>query len=191
MFENAPHGAVCAALLAPVFRANVNALRRASKEPQHSPQEQDRYTRALARHVEVARIVTGNANATVRRRFHWWCKQLIVSAEWIDDSPPFLSAPCQAEEGAAWLEALVTDLKVNCHVTRHNGNRPPLTILHHYTVFNVMFALCSQIPGLSAYGVKSKHMDQVVELSAASSSMAGNPIRLSTHELEEILQAAM
>lgn len=56
----APHGAVCAALLAPVMAANVAALNgRAPASP------------ALARYGEIARILTGNAHATARDGEHW------------------------------------------------------------------------------------------------------------------------
>ena len=50
---DAPHGAVCAALLAPVVEANVGALRR--REPA-SP--------ALRRYADVARLLTGRDGAT-------------------------------------------------------------------------------------------------------------------------------
>lgn len=49
---SAPHGAVCAALLAPVLRANLAALRK--RAPQHP---------ALGRMAEVARWVTGDMTA--------------------------------------------------------------------------------------------------------------------------------
>ncbi len=48
----APHGAVCAALLAPVLRANLAALR--ARAPSHP---------ALARMAEVARLLTGDPAA--------------------------------------------------------------------------------------------------------------------------------
>ncbi|MFT3828242.1 MAG: iron-containing alcohol dehydrogenase [Opitutaceae bacterium] len=48
----APHGAVCAALLAPVLRANLDALR--SRAPQH---------RAIARLAEIACWLTGDGSA--------------------------------------------------------------------------------------------------------------------------------
>jgi alcohol dehydrogenase class IV len=51
---DAGHGAICAALLGPVFGANVRALR--ARSP-HSP--------ALARYEELARLLTGNAAARV------------------------------------------------------------------------------------------------------------------------------
>ncbi len=50
---SAPHGAICAALLGPVTRANVAALRAQAPD---SP--------ALARYCEVARILTGKADAS-------------------------------------------------------------------------------------------------------------------------------
>ncbi len=56
----APHGAVCAALLAGVMEANVRAL--AARAPR-SP--------ALARYSEVAAIVTGNAGAAAEDGVAW------------------------------------------------------------------------------------------------------------------------
>ncbi len=57
---DAPHGAVCAALLAPVVEANVRALR--EREPA-SP--------ALRRYAEVARLLTGRDDATVGDAVGW------------------------------------------------------------------------------------------------------------------------
>lgn len=57
---DAPHGAVCAALLAPVVEANVRALR--EREP-GSP--------ALGRHAEVARLLTGRDDAAVEDAVDW------------------------------------------------------------------------------------------------------------------------
>ncbi len=57
---DAPHGAVCAALLAPVVEANLRALR--EREPD-SP--------GLRRYVEVARLLTGRAHATVEDAVAW------------------------------------------------------------------------------------------------------------------------
>jgi len=59
MFD-APHGAVCAALLPPVMQFNVRALR--AREP-HNP--------ALARYSEIARILTGEPDATMRDGVEW------------------------------------------------------------------------------------------------------------------------
>jgi alcohol dehydrogenase class IV len=56
----APHGAVCAALLAPVVEANVRALR--EREPA-SP--------ALGRYADVARLLTGHDDATVEDAVAW------------------------------------------------------------------------------------------------------------------------
>jgi alcohol dehydrogenase class IV len=56
----APHGAVCAALLAPVMAANVRALReRAPDGP------------ALRRYTEVARLLTGRDGAAVEDGVEW------------------------------------------------------------------------------------------------------------------------
>ncbi|PWW24167.1 alcohol dehydrogenase class IV [Geodermatophilus normandii] len=56
----APHGAVCAALLAPVVEANVRALR-----------ERDPASPALPRYAEVARLLTGREDATVEDAGAW------------------------------------------------------------------------------------------------------------------------
>lgn len=56
----APHGAVCAALLAPVMRANRRAL--AARAPAHP---------ALARYDEVARLLTGDPAASAEDGERW------------------------------------------------------------------------------------------------------------------------
>jgi alcohol dehydrogenase class IV len=57
---DAPHGATCAALLAPVFEANVAALR--EREPD-AP--------ALRRYTEVARLLTGRDDASLDDGVTW------------------------------------------------------------------------------------------------------------------------
>ena len=59
MFD-APHGAVCAALLAPVMRVNIAALH--SRAPQHP---------TLERYTEIARMLTGNAEARAEDGAAW------------------------------------------------------------------------------------------------------------------------
>jgi alcohol dehydrogenase class IV len=59
MFD-AAHGALCAALLAPVMRVNVDALRR--RAPGHA---------SLARYDEVARLLTGRADARAEDGITW------------------------------------------------------------------------------------------------------------------------
>jgi len=69
MYE-APHGALCAGLLAPVLEINLQALR--SRAP-HSP--------AISRYDEVARIVTGDSTARASDATNWiqeLCSQLQV-----------------------------------------------------------------------------------------------------------------
>jgi alcohol dehydrogenase class IV len=56
----APHGAVCAALLAPVMQVNVAAL--GARDPDGP---------ALARYREVAAIVTGEPSATIEDGLRW------------------------------------------------------------------------------------------------------------------------
>ena len=48
-----------------------------------------------------------------------------------------------------------------------------------------------QIPPLSAYGVTPAHIPELVEKSARSSSMQGNPIKLTEAEMEDILRRAL
>ncbi len=59
MFD-APHGAICAALLADVMEANIRALR--AKSPEHP---------ALPRYDEIARMLTGNAKAVAAEGIAW------------------------------------------------------------------------------------------------------------------------
>ena len=61
---SAPHGAVCAALLAPVMAANLRALR--ARAPQHP---------SLVRYDEVARWLTGRAEATADEGVVWVAAQ--------------------------------------------------------------------------------------------------------------------
>jgi alcohol dehydrogenase class IV len=57
---NVPHGLACAALLAPVTQANVQALR--SAHPGHP---------ALAKYAEAARLLTGNPSASIADGLAW------------------------------------------------------------------------------------------------------------------------
>jgi alcohol dehydrogenase class IV len=115
MFD-APHGAVCAALLPGVTRVNLAALRQ--REPNHP---------ALARYAEMAALVTGEPSTPV-------------------------------EHLPGWLDSLRRDLN---------------------------------IPGLSAYGLSVDDFPELVEKSAAASSMKANPLTLTSAELEEILRLAL
>ncbi|HXG33188.1 MAG TPA: iron-containing alcohol dehydrogenase [Bryobacteraceae bacterium] len=56
----APHGAVCAVLLAPVMKANLEALR--ARRPGHP---------AFARYDEVARLLTGGASSQAEDGIDW------------------------------------------------------------------------------------------------------------------------
>lgn len=57
---NAPHGNICAALLAPVMEVNLRAMQ--SREPQHP---------ALLRYEEIAWWLTGNSNAAAEDGIAW------------------------------------------------------------------------------------------------------------------------
>ena len=56
----APHGAVCAALLAPVWDANIKQLQHES--PDHP---------ILARYIEASKLLTGSASATIANGSQW------------------------------------------------------------------------------------------------------------------------
>ncbi len=57
---HAPHGAVCAALLAPITAVNLRAL-----------QERDPESKALSRYAEAAVLITGNPKATTADLLEW------------------------------------------------------------------------------------------------------------------------
>jgi alcohol dehydrogenase class IV len=54
-------------------------------------------------------------------------------------------------------------------------------------------ALCAalDVPPLSAYGVTADEFPLIIEKGTKSSSMKGNPIKLTTEEMEEILNRAL
>ena len=112
----APHGAVCAALVPHVSRANLEALIALGAD--HP---------SIARYHEAAKILTGSGSAT-------------------------------AWDGIAWLTDLASDLN---------------------------------IPPLSSYGLTPHDIPEIVEQSAGSSSMKGNPIDLPRETLVSILQEAL
>jgi alcohol dehydrogenase class IV len=75
----APHGALCARLLPPVMRANLQAMQ------QHAPDSP-----ALARYTEVARLLTGDPEA-----------QAVDGAAWVNDLVDALRIPRLAAYGIA------------------------------------------------------------------------------------------
>lgn len=107
----AAHGALCAALLAPVCAANLDAGDDALR----------------ARFADVARWLTGRYDAS-------------------------------AHDGIAWIEQTVSLLGV---------------------------------PGLASLGLSASDLPEAVEKSARASSMAGNPVTLSTDALTGILRSAL
>jgi alcohol dehydrogenase class IV len=77
MFTGAPHGAVCAALLPHVVRANVAALR--NREPR---------SQALERYEQVATLLTGQPRATAD-----------AGSEWLQRLVVYLGIPSLASHG--------------------------------------------------------------------------------------------
>ena len=116
MFSDAPHGAICAALLPHVMAANIRALRL-----------RDEQSPALNRYDRIARICTGDEHES-------------------------------ADAAVDWVRELIADL---------------------------------QIPRLGTYGIKSEHVDKLVEKATQASSMKANPITLTPDELAETLQQAL
>ena len=114
----APHGAVCAALLAPVLDVNLRALR--ARAPAHV---------ALGRMAELAALLTGAAPRDVA-----------------------------ADDGVAFVVDLARALAV---------------------------------PGLARHGMTRADVAPLVEKAKLASSMKGNPLPLTDHELTEIADRAM
>lgn len=112
----APHGAVCAALLAHGMAANIQALRARAPESE-----------ALRRYQAVARLLTGKPAAA-------------------------------AEDAVEWAHQVCSELA---------------------------------IPPLSSYGIQVRDVPSLVKKASRASSMKGNPIPLTTEELEEVLRRAM
>jgi alcohol dehydrogenase class IV len=53
--------------------------------------------------------------------------------------------------------------------------------------------LCTalSIPPLRTYGISENHLAEIIEKSASSSSMQGNPIKLTASEMRTILEQAL
>ena len=115
MFD-APHGAICAALLPAGMRANICALR-----------ERVAAGGSLDRYGEIASLVTGDRKA----------------------SP---------EDGAQWVEALVHRLSV---------------------------------PRIAAWGIRDRHVPELVAKAARANSMKANPIALTASELTAVLEQSL
>ena len=107
---HAPHGTICAALLAPVMSMNIA----------HGDEG------IRSRYAEIARILTQDADAS-------------------------------AEDALLWVKET---------------------------------SRLFQIPGLASLGLKDADMGTIIEQSARSSSMKGNPITLTAEQLQSILEQA-
>jgi alcohol dehydrogenase class IV len=111
----APHGAVCAAVLGPVWRANVETLSRTT--PEHP---------ALERYRQAAQWLTGMPGAS-------------------------------SDDGLRWITESVRNW---------------------------------QIPRLASYGLRVSDFPELIRAAQASSSMKGNPIRLTDEVLGQVLAEA-
>ncbi|MGA2174810.1 MAG: iron-containing alcohol dehydrogenase [Verrucomicrobiota bacterium] len=98
MFE-APHGAVCAALLPHVMKANIRALG-----------ERDSAGEGLRRYEVVARILTGNAAATAEHGIEW-VRQLVGDLR----IPPLATYGLTARDASEVIEkaAKASSMKAN------------------------------------------------------------------------------
>jgi alcohol dehydrogenase class IV len=112
----APHGEICAALLADVIEVNLRTMRK-----------RDRKNFARSRYYYIARILTGDGYGV-------------------------------ASAGIEWIRQLVKDFG---------------------------------IPRLSAHGIKSEDIPEIVKHAKNASSMKANPIVLTDEELAEILRRAL
>eukprot|EP01120_Amphizonella_sp_Union-15-10_P012410 TRINITY_DN5502_c0_g1_i1.p1 TRINITY_DN5502_c0_g1~~TRINITY_DN5502_c0_g1_i1.p1 ORF type:complete len:393 (-),score=81.14 TRINITY_DN5502_c0_g1_i1:27-1205(-) len=115
-YPDAPHGAVCAALLPHVIEINVKALK-----------DRDPNNIALKKYHELGKILTEDPSA-------------------------------DAAAAVKWVKDLCAALTV---------------------------------PKLSTYGVAADHIPELVDKSAVSSSMKGNPIELTKAELTHLLELAL
>ncbi len=88
-----PHGALCAALLGPVMRVNVTALRRQAGGGE-----------TLERYVEIARLVTGNGSASAEEGIAW-IEQLAVELEVSCLGPPAVTVEQRDELAERALRA--------------------------------------------------------------------------------------
>jgi alcohol dehydrogenase class IV len=111
----APHGAVCAALLPHVFKANTEAVRARGNQ------------KLAGRFDDVAALLIGDSKA-------------------------------KADDATRWLQQLITELRV----------KP-----------------------LSAYGLSSADVPDVVAKAKQASSMKANPVELSDSEVSSVLEAAI
>jgi alcohol dehydrogenase class IV len=118
MYENAPHGALCAVLLPYVFKANVEALQEKLKAVNSQSLEATDIRLKLNRFVEVSKIITGNPNATIEDGVAW------LHALLKDIHIPALSTMCSD----LYKEELVTEVvQATLQASSTKGNPLPLS----------------------------------------------------------------
>jgi len=112
-YDNAPHGAICAALLPIVFEENVRTLQALMKQNGNL----DAVVK-LSRCLEVARMITGNSNATIDDGIDW------LHALLKDINIPSLSQLCQGITNDN-IDAIVQQ---TLQASSSKGNPVPLSL---------------------------------------------------------------
>lgn len=100
MFETAPHGAICALLMPPVFKKNIELLSRLSSDGDQVASER------LLRYTQVAALVTGNPNASALDGAYW-IEQLVRELQ-----VPSLSLLCKESINSSQIDEIVSGTAV-------------------------------------------------------------------------------
>lgn len=111
MFESAPHGAICAALLPHVMRKNAEKLTQLATEGDRTAGVR------LGRFEEVARMVTGIPDATV-----------LQGVIWIEALVSDLEVPCVSRLCGMTSEQILEVCEATAQASSTKGNPIPLTV---------------------------------------------------------------
>jgi len=166
MFPKAPHGAICAALLPHVMRTNIRALR-------HGSERGDIFT-------VTSRIESENA-VTSSRSKHRGTIPPRPAGEGRGEGESF-----EGEHHAAHGEALKRYDQIARMCTGHGHANADAGVDWVRRLIDEL-----QIPRLGTYGIKSEHVEEIVNKATQSSSMKANPIALTPDELAAALREAL
>jgi alcohol dehydrogenase class IV len=165
MFPNAPHGAICAALLPHVMVANIDALRRHRQEAGISPKV------SRIESLDAVTLNGGKPRPTI----------LPLPAEGSGKGELFKGERLAIRGDALKrYDQIARICTGNTHATADAGVEWVRQLVNEL-----------QIPHLGTYGVKSEHVDELVRKAAQASSMKANPITLTPQELAETLRQAL